>query len=473
MRGLPVYQQLWAKKSLAQENHTGLHRCLSAFDLTMLGIGAIIGTGLFVLTGQVAAEQSGPAVVLSFAVAAIACAFAGLAYAELAAMVGGTGSAYGYSYAAFGELPAWIIGWDLLLEYGVCVAAVAAGWSGYFSTALQSMGIHIPYEFLHGPFSGGILNLPAIGIIFLLMMLLIAGVRESARLNTAMVFVKIFTILVFIAVASFNVHFENWQDFMPYGWFAVEANGAKVGILAGASLVFFAYVGFDAVSTAVEEARDPKRDVPKGIVYSLIFCTLIYVLVSSLMTLVTHYTLLDVPSPMAFVLQQSGIHWAAALVATGIITSLTTVILVLFYGQTRILMGMAQDGLLPKYFAEVNEKTQTPVHNTIICGVVMMILAGVFPLGALVQLVNIGTLTAFVMVCVGVIVLRKTHPHANRPFVMPFGIVLPVLGIITCGSLIAFLPHITQIRFLGWLGLGVIIYFSYSIRHSKLKKLTA
>lgn len=461
--------QLFRRKQVTSGG-MGLKRCLGAFDLTLLGIGAIIGTGIFVLTGVAAATQAGPAVVLSFVVAGIACAFAALAYSELSASVGGCGSAYGYSYAAFGELIAWIIGWDLILEYGVAVAAVANGWSGYFNNALTAIGLGLPEMLTKGPFAGGIVNLPAVVIILMLMGLLIVGVKESARINAAMVFVKLLTITVFLAVGILHVNPDNWSPFMPFGWFDHTVDGKTVGVLAGASLVFFAYVGFDAVSTAVEEAKDPQKDVPIGILASLIFCTLIYIVVSGFLTGMIPYTELNVSSPVAFALQQVGVNWASALVATGVITGLTTVMLVLYYGLTRIITAIAQDGLLPPFFAKVDEKTKTPVRTTVMCGVVMAVMAGFIPLGALAELVNVGTLAAFVLVCGGVIVLRRLHPDMPRPFKMPGGIVLPVLGVISCGALIAFLPFVTHLRFLLWLALGLAIYFAYSYRHSHLAK---
>lgn len=467
--------QLFRRKSVIS-GKMGLKKCLGAFDLTLLGVGAIIGTGIFVLTGVAAATQAGPAVVLSFIVAGIACAFAALAYSELSASVGGCGSAYGYSYAAFGELIAWIIGWDLILEYGVAVAAVANGWSGYFNNALTAIGLGLPEALTKGPFAGdethagGIVNLPAVIIILMLMGLLIVGVKESARINAGMVFVKLLTIVVFLSVAIFHVNPDNWTPFMPFGWFDHTADGKTVGVLAGASLVFFAYVGFDAVSTAVEEAKDPQKDVPIGILASLIFCTLIYIVVSGFLTGIVPYTELNVSSPVAFALQKIGVNWASALVATGVITGLTTVMLVLYYGLTRIITAIAQDGLLPPFFGKVNEKTQTPVRTTVMCGVVMAIMAGFIPLGALAELVNVGTLAAFVLVCGGVIVMRRIHPDMPRPFKMPGGIILPVLGVLSCGALIAFLPFITHLRFLMWLALGLAIYFAYSYRHSHLAK---
>lgn len=481
----------------ADLEESGLRKVLSAFDLTLLGIGAIIGTGIFVLTGTAAATQSGPAVVLSFVVAGVACTFAALAYAELASSVGGSGSAYGYSYAAFGELMAWIIGWDLILEYGVSVAAVAVGWSGYFNNALTAIGMPLPgtltkaptfdvqlfsgtlngaddQPFLWNPafnvdFTNGIFNLPAAGIILVLMFLLIAGVRESARLNAAMVFVKVLTICVFIAVALFNINPDNWIPFMPFGWFDHTADGKPIGILAGASLVFFAYVGFDAVSTAVEEARNPKRDVPIGILASLVFCTVIYIIVSGLLTGLVPYDQLNVPSPVAHALELLGLNWASALVATGVITGLTTVMLVLYYALTRVILAISRDGLISPFFAKVSEKTHTPVRTTVLCGLLMAAMAGFVPFAALAELVNIGTLAAFVLVCGGVIVMRRVHPDMPRPFKMPFGILLPVLGVLSCGALIAFLPWETHVRFVAWLTVGMVIYFAYGIRHSKLR----
>lgn len=467
------------KKVITEEENHGLKRCLSAFDLTLMGIGAIIGTGIFVLTGVAAATTSGPAVVISFIVAGLACAFAALAYAELAASVGGAGSAYGYSYAAFGEFIAWIIGWDLILEYGVATAAVANGWAGYFNNALHAIGIGLPDYLTKGPFAvnsvtglpdGGFVNLPAFAIIFLLMIMLIVGVKESAKLNMAMVFIKLLTIAVFLSVGIFHINPENWSPFVPFGWFSHNESGHPIGILAGASVVFFAYVGFDAVSTATEEANRPQRDIPTGILASLIFCTLIYIIVAGVLTGMVSFKELNVSSPVAFGLQRVGINWASALVATGVIAGLTTVMLVLYYALTRILTAMSRDGLLSPLFAGVNKNTQTPVKNTVICGLIMAVMAGFIPLNALAELVNIGTLAAFVLVCVGVIVLRKTHPDLARPFKMPGGIVLPVLGVLSCVALIAFLPWHTHVRFVLWLAVGLVIYFGYGIRSSQLLK---
>ena len=464
---------IFRTKSITSNEDTAdsLKRCLSKWDLAFLGIGAIIGTGIFVLTGIAAATQSGPAVILSFVIAGFACAFAALAYAELSAAVGGCGSAYGYSYVAFGEIFAFMIGWDLLLEYSLSVATVANGWSGYFNNALTAIGIPLPEMLTKAPKLGGLINLPAAAIILLLMLLLIIGVKHSAKVNNAMVFVKLLTITVFIAVALFNIHPENWHPFLPFGWFQVLPDGKTTGVLAGASLVFFAYVGFDAVSTAAEEAQDPQHDLPFGIVTSLSFCTVIYILVAGLLTGVVNYTDLNVSSPVAHALNLLGYNWAAALISTGVIAGLTTVMLVLYYGLTRIIFAMSRDGLLWPFFSKVNSTTQTPVRVIMLSGITMAIIAGLIPLGDLAELVNIGTLAAFVLVCLGVLVLRITQPGMKRPFRSPFSPLFPVLGMLSCTALMAFLPALTWLRFVIWLVMGLCVYFSYSVHHSKLARL--
>ena len=455
-----------------------LRAVLGPIDLILMGIGAIIGTGIFVLTGIAAATQAGPAVVVSFAISGLACAFAALSYAELSSSVKGCGSAYGYAYSAFGEAVAWVIGWILVLEYGVSVAAVANGWSGYFNTGLESIGYGLPEALTKGPFAidpvtklpdGGIVNLPAMVIILVLMGMLIIGVKESARLNAGMVFIKLLTIAVFIGVASFNVKPELWTPFMPFGWFSNTPDGHTVGVLAAASLVFFAYVGFDAVSTAVEEARDPQRSVPIGILGSLVFCTVIYIIVSGLLTGIVPYSDLNVSSPVAHALHLLGIDWASTLVATGVIAGLTTVMLVLYYALTRIILAMSRDGLLPPFFSVLNPKTHMPVRTTVLCGLVMALFAGFIPLSRLAELVNIGTLSAFVIVCAGVIAMRRRHPDLPRPFKIQGGVIIPILGVLSCGALILFLPAQTHLNFMVWLAVGVGIYIFYSFRHSKLK----
>jgi basic amino acid/polyamine antiporter, APA family len=463
-----LLKQMFRTKKIEHKRDTGLKKCLSAFDLTLLGVGAIIGTGIFVLTGIAAANQAGPAVILSFVVSGVACAFAALAYAELSSTVGGCGSAYGYSYVAFGEIVAWIIGWVLLLEYSVSVAAVANGWSGYFNNALMDWGIGLPDYLTKSPEMGGVINLPASGIILLLMFMLIKGAKQSAQLNTAMVFIKLLAITIFVGVAAFNLHPENWHPFMPFGWYHTLPDGKTVGVLAGASLVFFAYVGFDAVSTAVEEAKHPQKDVPIGIITSLAFCTFIYILVAGLLTGIVPYSTLNVDHPVALALETIGYPWAAASVSAGVIAGLTTVMLVLYYGLTRIILAMSRDGLILPHFSQIHPKTQTPVRIILLTGIMMSIAAGLVPLSALAELVNVGTLSAFVLVCFGVIVLRIKLPHAKRPFKNPFNPLFPLLGMLSCGSLMFFLPDKTLIRFALWLGLGLIIYFTYSIRHSNL-----
>lgn len=465
-----MLKQLMRTKAISDHSDSGLKKCLSAFDLALLGIGCAIGTGIFVLTGIAAATQSGPAVVISFIIAGVASGFAALAYAELAASVGGSGSAYGYSYVAFGELIAWIMGWILLLEYGVGAAAVANGWAGYFINTLNNFGIHLPEAITKAPVMGGLINLPAFLIIWVLTILLSIGVKESARFNNIIVIVKLSTIAIFIALASLHVNTDNWHPFMPYGWFSTLENGKNIGILAGASLVFFAYFGFDAVSTAAEEAKNPQRDLPIGLISSLAFCTIIYIIVSGLLTGVVPYTELNVSSPVAFALAKIGHTWSSTLVATGVLAGLITVLLVLLYGLTRILFAMSRDGLISPVFSIVNPDRKTPTRIILMCGFVVSLVAGFIPLGELAETVNIGTLASFVMVCVGVIVLRIRQPDLARPFKNPWNPLIPVLGILSCGALMTFLPSTTWHRFGLWILAGIIFYFTYSIRHSKLNK---
>ena len=463
-----MVRKLLRKKIAIDHGKSDLSRCLNAFDLVMLGIGCIIGTGIFVLTGIAAANQAGPAVIISFLISGFACAFAALSYAELSSSIGGCGSAYGYTYVAFGEFIAWLVGWILLLEYGMSIAAVANGWSGYFNNALVAIGLGLPEHLTKPPSLGGLINLPASLIILLIMALLIIGVKQSAKFNAFMVFLKVSAISIFIMVAMFNINPDNWSPFMPYGWFETLPSGKTVGVLAGASIVFFAYVGFDAVSTAAEEAINPQRDLPIGIIGSLVFCTIIYIIVAALLTGVVPYTTLNVSSPVAFALQEIGFNSASALVATGVIAGLTTVMLVLYYALTRIIFSMSRDGLIPKRLNVVNPKTKTPVRVIVACGIIISLVAGFVSLGALAEIVNIGTLAAFVVVCFGVIALREkavNNPNAYRNKWHP---TIPILGIISCGLLMTFLPQLTWMRFLGWMLIGVLFYFSYSMRHSEL-----
>lgn len=466
-----MHKKLFRTKAISDHStNSGLKKCLTAFDLALLGIGCAIGTGIFVLTGIAAATQSGPAVVLSFIIAGIASAFAALSYAELASSIGGSGSAYGYSYVAFGEFIAWVMGWILLLEYGVGAAAVANGWAGYFVNTLANFSIHLPEALTKAPILGGLINLPAFAIIWVLTILLMIGVKESARFNNIIVIIKLSTIAIFITLASMHLNTNNWHPFMPFGWFSTLENGKNIGVLAGASLVFFAYFGFDAVSTAAEEAKNPQRDLPIGLIASLTFCTIIYIIVSALLTGIVPYTELNVSSPVAFALTKIGYTWASTLVATGVLAGLITVLLVLLYGLTRILFAMSRDGLISPIFSEVNPDRQTPTKIILMCGAVVSIVAGFIPLGELAETVNIGTLASFIMVCVGVMVMRKRQPHLKRPFKNPWNPLIPVLGILSCGALMTFLPAVTWMRFGIWILIGIVIYFIYSMHHSKLNK---
>lgn len=507
-------------EAFGQEQH--LKRALGPLNLTLLGIGAIIGAGIFVLTGQAAANHAGPAITLSFVIAGLGCFFAGLCYAEFASMIPISGSAYTYGYATMGELVAWIIGWDLILEYLFASATVAVGWSGYFCAFLGELGINVPAVLTAAPFGvqngheivrsqlcvnpatgallmdaagharipleqcvaaggvilSGILNVPAVILIVLVTALLVVGIKESAAFNNVVVALKMLIVFAVIGFGFFYVNTANWSPFIPPA--AVNpATGQEIfgkfgftGIIAGAGVIFFAYIGFDAVSTAAQEAKNPQRDLPIGILASLLICTVLYVLMSLVMTGLAPYQQLNVPHPVFVAIDHAGpaLKWLGYFVNIGAIAGLASVVLVLMMGQPRIFYSMARDGLLPAAFASVHTKFKTPYVSTIITGVFAAVIAGLFPIGLLGELVSIGTLLAFVIVCIGIVVLRRTNPDLPRPFRTPFVPVVPALGILICGYMMYALPLDTWLRLGIWMAVGLVIYFVYSIRNSKLAK---
>ncbi|AIE60028.1 amino acid permease [Bacillus methanolicus] len=453
---------LFRKKPIGNEfSNNSLKRALGALDLTMLGVGAIIGTGIFVLTGVAAAKYAGPALIISFIIAGLACAFAALCYSEFASMIPESGSAYTYSYVAFGEIFAWILGWDLVLEYGLAASAVASGWSGYFKTLLSGFGIHIPTALssAYDPAKGTFLDLPAIIIVLLVTFLLSRGVKESVKFNSLMVVVKIAVVLLFIITGVWYVKPTNWTPFMPFGF---------SGVVTGAAVVIFAYFGFDAVSTAAEEVKNPQRNLPIGIISALTICTILYIVVSLILTGIVPFNLLNVKDPVAFALQFIHQDWAAGFISLGAIVGITTVLIVMMFGQTRLFYSISRDGLLPKALSSVHPKSQVPVASTKMTALLVSIFAGFVPLDKLAELTNIGTLFAFAAVSLGVAVLRKTQPDLKRGFRTPLVPFIPAAAVILCVYLMIQLSAFTWLGFLVWLVIGLFIYFTYGYRNSKL-----
>jgi APA family basic amino acid/polyamine antiporter len=463
----------------ASDEKHGLKRALSALNLTMLGVGAIIGAGIFVLTGQAAAQYAGPGIVLSFIFSAVACAFAGLCYAEFAAMIPMAGSAYTYAYATMGEFFAWVIGWDLVLEYLFGASTVAVGWSGYVVSFLKDWGLHLPAALAQSPLvydtvtgwraTGAVINFPAVFIIAIITTLLVVGIKESANFNNIIVITKVCVVLLFIAFGIKYVHRENWVPFIPpndgafghYGW---------SGILRGAGVIFFAYIGFDAVSTAAQEAKNPQKDMPIGILGSLAVCSVLYILVALVLTGIVKYDKLLVPDPMAVGVDTAGagLFWLRPIIKLGAIAGLSSVILVMLLGQPRVFYSMAKDGLLPAGFAAVHPRFRTPYVTTIVTGVVAAAFAGFFPIGILGEMVSIGTLLAFAIVCAGIIILRRTQPDAPRPFRTPWVPWVPALGVLAAVGQMAGLPLGTWLRLIIWMAIGLVVYFCYGRHHSKL-----
>ena len=476
-------------EELRSENR--LRRVLGPVQLAGLGVGAIIGTGIFVLTGVAAHDRTGPALMLSFVVAGITCVFAALCYAEFASMVPVAGSAYTYAYATLGELFAWIIGWDLILEYAVASATVAHGWSHYFQDFLSFFHVGLPHPLTNAPFdylpatgrltlTGTWFDLPAIVIALLVTIVLVKGIRESASLNAGIVILKIAIVFFVIIVGARYVNPANWRPFAPFGYTGFSffghtilgqtgKGGEPLGMLAGAAYVFFAYIGFDSVSTHAEEARNPSRDVPIGIITSLVLCTFLYIAVAAVLNGMVPYNQINIDAPVSDAFRQVGLPWAQLLISIGAIAGITSVLLVMMLSQPRIFLAMARDGLLPPgFFAAVHERFRTPWKSTILTGVCVATMGAFLPLRILAELVNIGTLLAFVIVCGAVLIMRRTHPDVHRPFRAPFGSIVPVLGILCCLMLMFSLPAENWLRLFIWLAIGLTIYFTYGRRHSRL-----
>jgi len=492
-------KQLFSKKPLEVlleelKGESRLRRILGPVALTSLGIGAIIGTGIFVLTGIAAHDKAGSAIILSFAVSGVACIFAALCYAEFASMVPVAGSAYTYAYATLGELFAWIIGWDLILEYAVASATVAHGWSHYFQDFIGIFGLKLPHALTKAPFdfnletgllnsTGTVIDLPAIIIAGLITIILVKGIKESAGFNATMVVIKVAVVLLVIILGIFYINPDNWVPFAPFGYSGISffgqtilgqtgLGGAPVGVLAGAAVIFFAYIGFDSISTHAEEAKNPHRDVPIAIITSLIICTLLYISVSAILTGMVPYDKIDIDAPVSNAFKQVGLEWAQFIISIGALAGITSVLLVMMLSQPRIFLAMARDGLLPKsMFGAVHEKFRTPWKSTILTGIFVAILGGLLPLRILAELVNIGTLFAFVVVCAAVLIMRKTHANADRPFRAPWVPFVPIMGILTCLMLMFSLPGENWMRLFIWLAIGMLIYIFYGRKHSIMRRL--
>jgi len=492
---------LFARKPLSllleeMKGENRLRRVLGPVQLTSLGVGAIIGAGIFVTTGAIAQQTAGPALMLSYVVAGTVCVFAALCYAEFASMAPVAGSAYTYAYATLGELFAWIIGWDLVLEYAVGSATVANGWSGYFQSVLGSMGITLPTA-LNGPVinydpnlgkyfaTGSLINLPALLVVALVTTVLVVGIKESASFNAAMVMVKVTAVLFVIGIGAFFINPDNWSNFAPFGYTGLnmfghtvlgqsDAGGRPVGMLAGAALAFFAYIGFDSVSTHAEEAKKPQRDVPIGIVASLLICTFLYFAVVAVMTGMVPYDKLDMNAPIANAFAQVGLNWAKVLIALAGVAGITSVMLVLMLSLPRVMLAMSRDGLLPRsFFGAVHPRFRTPWKSTILTGIFVGTMAAFLPINILLNLVNMGTLLAFAIVCGAVLIMRRTHPDVERPFRAPLVPLVPILGILSCLLLMFSLPSENWLRLFIWLGLGLVIYFVYGRKHSVMANLRA
>jgi APA family basic amino acid/polyamine antiporter len=446
-----------------EEKGQSLQRVIGLLDLTALGLGAIIGTGIFVVIGE-AIGDSGPAIILSFVLAGVTCAFSALAFAELSSSIPVSGSAYTYSYATLGELAAWIIGWDLILEYAVSVAAVAVGWGQYFNDLADSLfGFKLPDSIANPPGEGGSFNLPAVFIVLAVTAVLCIGIRESARFNTIMVFVKLAVLAFFLAVGVTAFHSGNLHPFAPKG---------LNGVVTASSVIFFAYIGFDAISTSGEETKKPGRDLPIAIIGSLAIATVLYIAVSVVAVGALPFSKLKgSAAPLSAVMKDGvGLDWAANIISFGALVAITSVVLTILYGQTRIMFAMCRDGLMPRKFANVNERTKTPIRITATFGLLIAAVAAFVPLKEIVKLVNIGTLFAFIVVNIGVIILRRTKPDLERGFRVPFVPVFPIIGTILCLYLMKYLSAATWLRFAGWLLIGLVIYFTYGIRHSRLRQ---